>query len=162
MQQKFLDLAVEQGDTVVQSAMDGSPTAAVAGLAAGAQRGLKVFVDTQRRFLDMVAQQVSAPPASKGRKAAKPARRKKLSELAKDGIDAFVAAEKQLLDLASAQIAATVEAARPKPAEASTSLGEIARRGVVNLVTAQKALLDVAAKPFLPPPPAPRPATRRH
>jgi len=70
--------------------------------------------------------------------------------------------QKQLLDLASAQIAATVEAARPKPAEASTSLGEIARRGVVNLVTAQKALLDVAAKPFLPPPPAPRPATRRH
>jgi hypothetical protein len=41
-------------------------------------------------------------------------------------------------------------------------LGAVARRGVVNLVNAQKALLDVAAKPFLPPPPAPRPAARKH
>jgi len=72
-----------------------------------------------------------------------------------------VAAEKQLLDLASAQISATVRAARPKSAEASTSLGEVARLGVANFVNAQKALLDVATKPFLPPPPAPRPAARK-
>jgi hypothetical protein len=68
--------------------------------------------------------------------------------------------------LASAQISATVEAARPKSARPksaapSTSLGEVARRGVENLVNAQKALLEVAVKPFLPPPPAPRPATRK-
>jgi hypothetical protein len=72
-----------------------------------------------------------------------------------------VAAEKQLLDLASAQISATVEAARPKSAAPSTSFGEVARRGVENLVNAQKALLEVAVKPFLPPPPAPRPAARK-
>jgi len=69
------------------------------------------------------------------------------------GIDAFTEAQKQLLELAAAQIAATVEVARPKAAEPSTSLTELARRGVVNVVTAQKALLDVATKPFLPAPP---------
>jgi hypothetical protein len=146
--------------------MAGSPMAAAASLAEKAQEGLKTFVETQQRFLNLVAEQVSPQPAGDRKKAAKPARRKKLTELAKDGIDAFVAAEKQLLDLASMQISATVGAARskstPKSGEASTSLSEVARRGVANLVNAQKALLDVATKPFLPPPPAPRPHARKH
>lgn len=160
MQRKFLELAAEQGDIVVQSVMAGTPLAAAAPLAEKAQEGLRTFVQTQERFLDMVAQQVSAPPARNRGKTGTPAQRKKLTEHARAGVDAFVAAGKQLMTLASAQIAATAAAALPASAEPSTPLGEVARRGAVNLVNAQKALLDVAAKLFLPPP-TPRPAARK-
>ena len=154
MQRKFLNLAVEQGDAVMQSSMNGEPLAAAASLAEKAQEGLKTFIETQQRFLDLVLEKVSQP-ARKGKKAAEPAPGRKLAELAKEGIDAFVAVEQQLLDLAFAQVAAAAAAARPGLAGPSTPLGEIARRGVANLVNAQKALLDVAAKPFLPSPPHP-------
>jgi hypothetical protein len=159
MQKKFLDLAAEQSQAVVQAVLEGSPMDAAAGAAQRAQQGLKTFVDTQKHFLDLVARHMSP---GDGHKALKPAEHKRLTELAKDSVDAFVEAEKQLLDLAVAQVAATIKAARPEAPEPSTNFGDLARRGIVNLVNAQKALIDVAAKPFLPAPPRPKKTPPHH
>jgi hypothetical protein len=154
MQKKFLDIAARQTTAAVEAIKEGK-TFDGKNLAEVARESVENFVHTQKKILDLVAEVAQPRANGNGRKALKPADRRKVVQLVKAGMDAFVASQKQLLDLATKQIESTMKTAgemvRPSP-EPSTSAGEVARRGVENFINAQKSLLDVAIKPFMPPP----------
>jgi len=107
-------------------------------------------VDTQKKFLDVVAEETAR--AAKARaETPKPAKKTELAELARESVDAFIEAQKKLLDTASDQmrgnlktVQRTAELFAPIP---GTSFAELTRQGVESFVAAQKALLDVMTKP---------------
>jgi len=149
LQEHFLEVAAKQFKAWQESAKTGK---AFAGKGFGelAREGMENLVATQKRILDVIAEE-TAKATKAGKPPAKPAKEVELAELTRHSVDAFLEAQKQLLDTAAKQLEANVEAAG-KAADAFTAargpaLGELTRAGVENFVAAQKALLDVMIKP---------------
>jgi len=126
-----------------------------------ARNALERFVDTEKKFLDEVAQEVKMVAEGKpGRKAA-PDRSKVLTKLAKQSVDHFIDAQRKLVAIAIEQIEAAsqteeeraeaAKAAEAARAELRQTIAELTQKSVQNLVTAQKSLLDLAIKPIKAP-----------
>ena len=148
MQQHFLSIAAKQTDAWIDAAKSGEPFRE--GLAELAREGMENFVRSQKKFLDVIAEETAhatgAPPTAKHA-----AKKTEVTELARQAAEAFIDAQKKLLDVATQQMAVNMKTARKtmevvNPIPAGT-LKELTQQTVDGFVAAQKALLDVMAKP---------------
>ena len=146
-QKHFLHVAGEQTEAVIDDYREGR-NFDTSRLSTLAREGMKTFIDNQKKFLDIVEEQVTRKP---GKKESPAAKSPDLFALAKDGVDAFVEAQKRLLDLASSQINVNVEFTREMfntpGGKTTTSVETLMRKSVDSFVAAQKALAELASKP---------------
>jgi len=149
LQEQFLDAAAKQAKAWEESAKTGK---AFAGkdFSAMAREGIDNLVATQRKFLDVIAEE-TAKATKEAKSPIKPGQKSELAELTRHSVDAFIEAQKKLLETAGKQFEANVEAAgkavKVFAAPPDTTFAELTRQGVENFVAAQKALLDVMIKP---------------
>ncbi|HYL36998.1 MAG TPA: hypothetical protein VEV17_13875 [Bryobacteraceae bacterium] len=149
LQEHFLDTAAKQSEAWVESARTGRAFTGK-GLGELAREGIENLVVTQKKLLDVIAEE-TAKATKEAKAAAKPVKKTDLAELTRHSVDAFIEAQKKLLETAGRQFEANMEAAGKAAdvfaAAPGTTFGELTRQGVANFVAAQKALLDVMVKP---------------
>jgi hypothetical protein len=149
MQQHFLTIAAKQTDVWIDATKTGMPFEGK-GIAELARESMETFVRSQKKFLDVVAEETAYATGEAGKP--RPASKKtELTELAREGAEAFIDAQKKLLDVAAQQVDVSVKTARRtmeviNPLQPGT-LADLTRQTVDGLVSAQKALLDLMAKP---------------
>lgn len=150
MYKRVLDITAEQTHATLEAYNDGRGLKIRNGLSEMARQSVIGMVETEQKFLDTAAEQVTIalqPP----KEVKKPVRdrSKALAHLAYEGIDKVADAEKKLIDLAMSQLITNGNHAERKvEEEAPTPLTEVTRKGFQSLVVAQKALMDVAIKPI--------------
>jgi hypothetical protein len=153
LQKRLLDVAVEQTRAAAESYRGDKVGTVGGGVAELARRGIEGFVETEKKFLDLAAQEVAAASSGgeDGRRAARN-QLKILTQLAREGIEKYIDVEKKLLDLAIDQLEFTGEASRERieamRQEARTFWRELTAKSVWNFMVAQKSLMDLAAKPL--------------
>lgn len=167
MQRRLLDGVAAQMHDVAASYEEGKGLTGGASIGELARRAMEGFVETEKKFLDLVSEEVDA--AVEGAPARKPARdrSKVLTQLAREGVEKYIDAQKELLELAIQRFGANgkgsrerAEAARAAKEELRTSFAELTRKSVKNFVNAEKSLLEVAVKPpkrTVRPAPGPKP-----
>ena len=146
LQQDFLKLAGKQAHNWLSAVEKGKPYDGEQ-LVEMAREGMDHFVQTQQKFLNMIA--VEASKATKG-EAGKKAKIEELSELARQATECFMEAQKKLMDVAGKQMNANLKASgraleMMKPLTA-IPLPELAREGVKTFVEAEKALMETMTK----------------
>jgi len=149
MQQHFLTLAARQTDEWIDATKSGEPFEGIH-LAALARESMETFVRSQKKFLDVLAEE-TAHATGKHTNGKGPSRKTELTELARQSAEAYIDAQKKLLDVATQQLKVNAKTARealaamnPLPAE---TIGELARHTVNGFVESQQALLDLVVKP---------------
>ena len=151
MQQHFLTMAARQTDEWIDATKSGEPFEGIH-LTALARESMETFVRSQKKFLDVLAEETAHATGSKTNgKARAAARKTELTELARQSAEAYIDAQKKLLDVATQQLKVSAKTAReaiaamnPLPAE---TLGELARHTAAGFVESQQALLDLMVKP---------------
>ena len=150
MHQHFLTIAARQTDMWIDAAKAGTPFEGK-GLAEMARDAMENFVRSQKKFLDIVAEETAH--VTDGH-AGKPGKKTELTELAREGVEAFIDAQKKLLDVAAQQMSVNVKTVRraadvvnPFHLPVRSTLAGLTRQTVDSFVAAQKALLDVMARP---------------
>lgn len=160
MHKRMLDAVAEQTKGFVDSYMEGRKLMAGERLVKLAQQSLESFIESQKTFLDQIAEQVAIATSSGHPAKPHQDRAKALIQMSRESIDKFMAAQKQVAELIMDQ----VEDVEKMRAESTprTSVAELTRKSVQNFTSAQKSLLDLALKP-LPEAstPKPRAAARR-
>ena len=147
MNKSVLDTIAKQSREAAESLTEGNPLAAYPKMAKTAREGIESFIETQKTFLDQVAEQVSIATSGGASKASHRDRSKILIELAREGVDKFVEAQKQVTGVMIDQMEAVAHGPHTK-AVPQRSLSELTRKSVQNFTTAQKSLLDLALKPM--------------
>ena len=177
MQQHLLTLAARQTDEWIDATKSGEP---FEGLQLGdlARESMETFVRSQKKFLDVLAEETAhATGKETNGKAHAAARKTELNEAARQAAEAYIDAQKKLLDVATQQLKVSAKTAKeaigamnPLPVE---TLGELLKHTVAGFVESEQDLLDVMVKPAhqapkahaAPPPPKPKqarkPAARR-
>ncbi len=152
MQQDFLKTAHKQTQTWLGAIRSGK-TFDPEGLVQAAREAMEAFVHTQKKFLDVIAEETTKATA---REPLKRVKKTELTELAKEATEAFIEAQKKLMDVAGRQIRANVKAAEravnlvtPFP---FIPIPDLTREGVKKFVSAEKALIDTVMQ---------RPETKR-
>ncbi len=153
MQQHFLTLAARQTDEWIDATKSGEPFEAIH-LTDFARESVETFVRSQKKFLDVLAEETAIATGKqtngngKGHAASK---KTELTELARQSGEAYIDAQKKLLDVAVQQLKVNAKTVReaframnPLPVE---TLGELAKHTAEGLVESQQALLDQMVKP---------------
>ncbi len=159
MHKHLLDMVAGQTRELVEAYKDDKPLMAGTRLSKFTRQTIESFIETQKTFLDQVAEQVNIATQGKEPKATRRERSKVLTQLAREGVEKFIDAQRGLLEVAMERMEGP-ERVRTKPVP-RTSLAAMARESVQNFTTAQKSLLDLALKPIAMPVEAdkkPRPA----
>jgi len=159
MQQHFLTLAARQTDEWIDAAKSGEPFEGIR-LSALARESVETFVRSQKKFLDVLAEETAhATGKETNGKAHAASRKTEMAELARQSAEAYIDAQKKLLDVATQQLKVNAKTAReainamnPLPIE---TIGELARHTVEGFFESQQALLNLVVKP-------PRPAAKAH
>jgi hypothetical protein len=113
---------------------------------------METFVRSQKKFLDVLAEETArATGKATNGKAHAASRKTELAELARQSAEAYIDAQKKLLDVATQQLKVNAKTAReaiaamnPLPVE---TLGELARHTAAGFVESQEALLNLMVKP---------------
>jgi malonyl CoA-acyl carrier protein transacylase len=120
-------------------------------LAEMAREGMENFVNAQKKFMDVIADETAKATGSKHSNGFKKVKKTELAALARQATESFIEAQRKLVDLAGQQMNANVKTAskipdllKPFPFVPFT---ELTREGVKSYVDAQKALIDVVVKP---------------
>lgn len=146
-QKHFLHLAEKHTEAAIRDVEDGKMPSSTH-LEKLARDGMKNFLESQKKFLDIVEQEaVIKKPASEPVEG-----RICMADMAKETVDSLIEAQKRLLDLASSQIDVNVKFAKdvfsPKTDEhPTTAISEVMRKSVDSFAAAQKALMELASKP---------------
>jgi hypothetical protein len=135
---------------------------------------METFVRSQKKFLDVLAEETAHATGKETNGKTHPAAKKtELTELARQSAEAYIDAQKKLLDVATQQLKVNAKTAReaisamnPLPVE---TLGELLKHTVAGLVESEQDLLNVVVKPphqapkahAAPAPPKPKPAARK-
>jgi hypothetical protein len=151
MQQHFLTLAARQTDEWIDATKSGEPFEGLH-LSELARESMETFVRSQKKFLDVLAEETAhATGKETNGHAHAPARKTELNELARQSAEAYIDAQKKLLDVVTQQFKVTAKTARealsamnPLPAE---TIGELLRHTMVGFVESEQDLLDVVVKP---------------
>jgi hypothetical protein len=149
LQKQMLDAAAEQTHAVAEAYREGEKLQAGARVAEFARRGLEGFVESEKKFLDLAAKEVSEAIKDTKRSAKAPREPMKvLTEVARDGAEKYMEAQKKLVDLAIEQME-KIGKGKGERKEAGRKaapglLGELTEKSVHNLVTAEKSLLELA------------------
>lgn len=149
MHQHFLTLASRQADQWIDSAKSGEPFNGIH-LTALARDSMENFVRSQKKFLDVLAEETAHATGKEKNGKAAAAKKTELTELARQSAEAYIDAQKKLLDVAAQQFKVNAQTAReaiqainPLPTEA---LGNWARHTVDDMVESQQAILDLVVK----------------
>ncbi len=114
-----------------------------------ARESFDTFVKSQRKFLDVVADEVTKATSGKNG-AVKHMKPTEITELATHATETFIEAQKKLMDVAGRQLNAHVKATGRTlnmiAPTAFTQLPDFTRQGVKSFVEAEKALLDTVVK----------------
>ena len=173
MKQHLLTLAARQTNEWTDATKSGEPFEGLQ-LTALARESMETFVRSQKKFLDVLAEETAHAIGKETNGKAHPAAKKtELTELARQSAEAYIDAQKKLLDVATQQLKVNAKTAReaigamnPLPVE---TLGELLKHTVAGLVESGQELLDVMAKPphqapnvhAAPAPPKAKPARKR-
>jgi len=172
MQQHFLTMAARQADEWIDAAKSGEPFEGIH-LTALARESMETFVRSQKKFLDVLAEETAhATGKETNGKSHAAARKTELTELARQSAEAYIDAQKKLLDVAAQQLKVNAKTAKEAigamnllPAE---TVAELAKHTIEGLVETEQGLLDVIVKPpreapkVHAAPPAPKKAARKH
>jgi len=116
-----------------------------------AQQGMENFIEAQKKFLDVVAEETAKATGGKHSNGARKMKKTELTQLAQQATESFVDAQKKLFDLANRQMNTGLKLAdrtmgilKPFP---FVPLADLTREGVKSYVNAQKAMMDVVLKP---------------
>jgi len=157
MQQHFLTMAARQADEWIDATKSGEPFEGIH-LTALARESMETFVRSQKKFLDVLAEETARATGKETNGKVHHAGKTELTELARQSAEAYIDAQKKLLDVASQQLKVyaktareAMEAMNPMPAE---TLGELTRHTVEGFVESQQALLNLVVKTSHPAPKA--------
>jgi hypothetical protein len=149
MQQHFLTMAARQTDEWIDATKSGTPFDGIH-LTALARESMETFVRSQKKFLDVLAEETANATGNGNGKAHAAVKKTELTELARQSAEAYIDAQKKLLDVAAQQLKVNAKTAREAigamnvlPAE---TLGELAKHTVAGLVESEQELLDVVIK----------------
>lgn len=150
MQQEFLKIAGKQTHTWLAAAKAGKPYQSE-DLVELARVGMEKFVEAQKQFMDVIAEETAHATGQKHANGGKKTKKVDLSAVAREATESFIEAQKKLVDLAGQQMNTNVKAAgkalellKPFP---FVPLADLTREGVKSYVDAQRALMDVMVKP---------------
>uniref|UniRef100_Q027M9 Uncharacterized protein n=1 Tax=Solibacter usitatus (strain Ellin6076) TaxID=234267 RepID=Q027M9_SOLUE len=150
MQQHFLTLAARQADEWIDATKSGEPFEGIH-LTALARESMETFVRSQKKFLDVLAEETAHATEGNGQRTAA---KTELAELARQSAEAYIDAQKKLLDVATQQLKVNAKTAReameainPMPVE---TLGKLARNTVDGFLESQQSLLNLMVKPPKP------------
>jgi hypothetical protein len=122
-----------EGDTVVELARE----------------GLENFVQAQKKFLHVVAEETSALTGGKPAPVGK-SKKTELTVLAQEAADSFIDAQKKLMDVAARQIHVSLKAAgtaaKMMPTVPYREIPDLTREGFRSFVEAEKAVLESVTK----------------
>jgi len=150
MEQKFLKIADKQSHTWMDHAKSGK---ALKGdtLIELARETMENFVQCEKHFLDIVAEETAKATSGKHTNGAKKIKKTEMTELARQATESFIDAQKKLFDVAGKQmnmnlktVGKTMDMVGPLPI---VPFSDLTREGVKTFVDAQKALMDVVTKP---------------
>jgi hypothetical protein len=123
-----------EGDTVVELARE----------------GLENFVQAQKKFLHVVAEETSTLTGGGKPAPVSKARKTELTELAQEAADSFVEVQKKLMDVAARQVHVTLKtagtAAKLMPTVPYREIPDLTREGFRSFVEAEKAVLESVTK----------------
>jgi hypothetical protein len=149
MKQHLLTLAARQTNEWIDATKSGEPFEGLQ-LTALARESMETFVRSQKKFLDVLAEETAAATGN-GNGKVHAARKTELTELARQSAEAYIDAQKKLLDVAAQQLKVNAKTAREAvgamnllPVE---TLGQLARHTVEGLVESEQELLNVVIKP---------------
>jgi hypothetical protein len=150
MHEEYLKMASKQTHTWLESAKAGK-TYQPEHVIDVAHEAMETFAKTQKKFLDVVAEETSKATSGKATNgAARKTKPTEISELARQATDSFIEAQKKMVDVAGKQMNAgaktlgkTMDMLKPFP---FPPLNEMTREVVKSYVDAQKALMDVMVK----------------
>jgi hypothetical protein len=116
-----------------------------------AREAMENFVDAQKKFLDVIAQETTRLTSGKVEKAAKVVKKTELGKLARDASNAFIEVQKKLLDIAGQQMNVNLKAATRaleviRPFRL-LPMANITGEGVKRFVDAEKAMIESMIKP---------------
>jgi hypothetical protein len=117
-----------------------------------AQEQMQNFVEAQKKFLDVIAQETAKATHNRREPTARNLKKKtELSKLARAATDSFIDAQKRLVDVVNQQVNANLKAATRSLELASSArflpIANVAGDGVKNFVGAEKALIESMVKP---------------
>ncbi len=152
MQQHLLTIAERQTNSWMEQTKTGK-TPDTKGLTDLFEDGMEQFVRSQKKLLDMIAEESGkAAEAAKQMETAPQAEpATDLTEILRQSAGSFIDMQKKLLDVAGKQVDVSVKAARRAmdfvTPSMRTSVADMMRQYVENVVAAQKSMLDVMMKP---------------
>jgi hypothetical protein len=148
MQQHLLTLAARQTDEWIDATKSGTPFDGIH-LTALARESMETFVRSQKKLLDVLAEETAHATNGNG-KAHAAVKKTELTELARQSAEAYIDAQKKLLDVAAQQLKVNAKTAREAigamnvlPVE---TVAELAKHTVAGLVESEQELLDVVIK----------------
>jgi hypothetical protein len=158
MQQHLLTLAARQADEWIDATKSGEPFGGLQ-LTALARESMETFVRSQKKFLDVLAEETAHATGAETNGKSHIGRKTELAELARQSAEAYIDAQKKLLDVAAQQLKVNAKTAKEAigamnllPAE---TVGELVRHTMEGLVESEKDLLNLMVK-------LPREATKTH
>lgn len=161
MQQEFLKITSKQTLDWLEGARKGK----IGGnhLVEMARESMHTFVQAQKKFLDVVAQETTHMTSA--REKVKPIKKTELSKLAREASNAFIEAQKKLLDVAGQQMNVNLKVATRtlelmNPARL-LPMANLTGNGIKSFVDAEKALIGTMVKPVVGRMPRKRPARPR-
>ena len=147
MHQHFLSMAARQADEWIDSTKSGEPFEGIQ-VSTLARDTMEHFVRSQKKFLDVLAEETAHATGKNTHTKAGAAKRTELTELARQSAEAYIDAQKKLLDVAMQQLKVnaktageTVQALLPVK-----TIDQLAHHSVDGLVESQKAILDLVVK----------------
>ena len=114
-----------------------------------AREGLEQFVQAQKKFLTVIAEETSKVTGSMEQTVSK-ARKTELTELAREAADSFIEAQKKLMDVAARQVHVSLKvagtAAKMIPAVPYRDIPDLTREGFKSFVDAEKVVIESVTK----------------
>ena len=149
MQHEFLSMAGKHSQSWLEDAKHGKIIDRDH-LVDVAREGMENFVNAQKKFLDVIAEETTLATSDKP---AKPMKKTDIAVLARESANALVDAQKKLLDVASAQMKANLKIANRSAdmlAPFRVPVAKLTNEGVKTFVEAEKAMIDSMMKRAVP------------
>lgn len=151
MHQHLLTIAARQTDEWIDATKSGEPFEGLQ-LTKLARESMETFVRSQKKFLDVLAEETAHATGNGANGKTQAAHRKtELTELARQSAEAYIDAQKKLLDVAAQQIKVNTKTAKEAVSAINIlpieTLGELVRHTMEGLVESEQDLLKLVVKP---------------
>lgn len=146
----LLDLAAGETGVIVEGIKDGLRLRpSMAALADMVPRGLGVFIDMHKEFLDAIGEQTEELVAAYGDDEPFNAA-SRMARMTRERLESFIEAQKKFLDVVTEQVNVATETGKatrvPAAPDRMKVMTELAREGVGKFIEAQRQVLDLAVE----------------